>query len=274
MKKKIIISSFTIIILIFATFLYARYIGTSGLKVKEYTIDANITDNFYGLKIVHFTDLHYKMTTHKQDLDIIVNKINLIKPDIVIFTGDLIDKSVTVTEQIKLELIDCLSKINVKIGKYAVNGNHDKDEFKIIMNNSGFNILNNEYDLIYKETNYPILIAGINSNSIDKRHINEKIKTTYEYIDSHEIQYKILILHEPDYSDFKNFDLILAGHSHNSQINIPIVKNIVKVNGAKKFYKPYYKVNNNDLFISSGIGTSKMKIRLFNHPSFNFYRIV
>ena len=63
-----------------------------GIKVKEYKIINNNIGNFYGLKIVHVTDLHYGMTNEKK-LKKLVKEINLTKPDIVLFTGDLVDKN-------------------------------------------------------------------------------------------------------------------------------------------------------------------------------------
>ncbi len=83
-------------------------------------------------------------------------------------------------------------------------------------------------------------------------------------------------MHEPDFIneiDYNTFNLILAGHSHNGQIRLPFIGAIILPPGAKKYYKEYYKLNNTDLFISSGLGTSNLDIRLFNKPSFNFYRI-
>ena len=53
--------------------LYSRYIGTNGLIVKEYPIvDSKIPSNFYGLKIVQISDIHYKMTTTKNKLEDII----------------------------------------------------------------------------------------------------------------------------------------------------------------------------------------------------------
>lgn len=272
MKKKIII--IFIIIFLTTTFLYlwARYIGTSGLKVKEYKIETNIADNWHGLKIIHFSDLHYGTTVNKKDLSKIVDKINFINPDIIVFTGDLIDKNDN--EKIK-ELISLLKNLKASIGKYAVIGDKDINEFEFIMNECQFNVLNNSYELIYKNSYDPIIIAGITSNLKEKDDISNKLKETYEYLDNNNAVYKILLTHEPDIITKTNiFNLVLAGHSHNSQINLPIIKNFTKMNGAKKYYMPYYKVDNTDLFISSGIGTSYYKLRLNNKPSINFYRIV
>ena len=85
-----------------------------------------------------------------------------------------------------------------------------------------------------------------------------------------------MIMHEPDFIDdfeINNFDLILAGHSHNGQVRLPFIGAIIKPNGAHKYYDSHYKIHNTDLYISSGLGTSIIDVRLFNKPSFNFYRL-
>ena len=88
MKK--LIRFFLIIILILSLLIiYARY---GGLITKEYQIETTIDDSFDGLKIVHFSDLHYLRITNKETTQSIIEEINLLNPDIVVFTGDLIDK--------------------------------------------------------------------------------------------------------------------------------------------------------------------------------------
>ena len=72
---------------------------------------------------------------------------------------------------------------------------------------------------------------------------------------------------------YPNTSLILSGHSINGSINIPLLKNGLLPDGAKKYYKPYYKINNTDIYISNGIGVNNINFRLFNSPSFNLYRL-
>ncbi|MDD3187561.1 MAG: metallophosphoesterase [Bacilli bacterium] len=276
MKKKIIIGFIVTFILFLSVLLWARFIGTKGLVVKEYGISVQISDNFDGLKIVHFSDLHYGMTINSDKLEEVVDKINFIKPDIVVFTGDLVDKKVSITDDEKSALINLLKSINASLGKYAVSGNHDISNFDNIMDQSGFEVLNNTYELIYNKNNNPILIAGVTSNLLDTASIDEKLKSTYEFLSTNSIQYKILLMHEPDFIDniqSNTFNLVLSGHSHGGQVRLPFVGALVKVIGAKKYYDSYYKVNNTDLYISSGLGTTWYKVRLFDKPSFNFYRI-
>ena len=278
--KKVLFIILIIIIIISSLLFYSRYIATSGLKVKEYKIvNANIPNSFYGAKIVHLSDIHYGRTINKKELTKIVNEINLLKPDIVILTGDILDKDRNLDTNQKEELISILTKINVTIDKYAISGNHDNDTFDEIVTSSGFINLNNSYDSIYYNGDEPIFIAGISSNYESTINIKDKFIKTEEYLNPLEEKpkYKILILHEPDYIDdidYSNFDLILAGHSHNGQVRIPFIGATILPKGAKKYYDESYQLNNTSLYVSSGLGTSKINFRFLNKPSFNLYRLV
>ena len=117
--KKLIKFLLILALIIILILLYARYLGTTGLITKEYKIETgNIQESFNGLKIVHFSDLHYLRLTNSNTLKGIVDEINLINPDIVFFTGDLIDKDYEISEKEEKELTKLLSSINSKYGKY------------------------------------------------------------------------------------------------------------------------------------------------------------
>ena len=271
--KKILKIFITLLILIILLLLYSRFIGTIGLITKEYTIkDNNISNDFDGIKIIHFSDIHYKRIITKDRIDKIINEINLINPDIVIFTGDLIDQDSNIEEDDITYLKEALSKINAKYGKYSVIGNHDYsidiEVLRSIYKESNFNLLENSYDIIYGKNNNKLYIGGISTGAFSDTVLN---KMNYN-----EECYKIIILHEPDYTDETislNPNLILGGHSHNGQVNIPYLKKYFVPTGSKKYYDEHYLVNNTNLYISSGIGVSRYNFRLFNHPSINFYRI-
>lgn len=265
-----------ILILLISIFLYSYFIGTSGFKIKEYNIkNKNIADEFYGLKIVQISDIHYGFHFNKKKLENIVKRINDIKPDIVVLTGDLVDKNIS--NEKADELKEILSRINVTIGKYIIMGNHDYKykNWKNIIENTGFIDLNDNYEIIYGN-NSSIMISGVSTNLYNNNDINNKLESSKKYLENNKIDYKILLIHEPDYIDnIKDisYDLILAGHSHNGQVRFPFIGAIYKPNGSKKYYEDYYKVNNSDIYISSGLGTSIMNLRLFNKPSINFFRL-
>lgn len=277
--KKIFKFLLIIFIILVLTIIYARYVGTMGFITKEYTInDEYLPNDFDGLKIIHFSDLHYNRAITLSKVESIINEINYIKPDIVVFTGDLVDKDASLTSNDYNDLTKLLNKISAKYGKYAIMGNHDyeKDEDKIIKvyKDSNFNYLDNDYDIIYNKSNEKIFIGGVNTASHNKDDIDKAL----EYIkDNEDIGYKIVLIHEPDIADkiVKDYsvNLILAGHSHNGQIRLPIVGPIYTPPYAKKYYDNYYDIDGTKLYISSGIGVSTINYRLFNKPSINFYRI-
>lgn len=277
--KKIIRFLLILLLIILLLVIYARYEGTNGLITKEYKIEtADISNSFDGIKIVHFSDLHYKRIINKDRTKEIVNEINLINPDIVIFTGDLIDKDFDVSDEDIEDLTLLLNNINSKYGKYAIIGNHDyvrdDDILNDIYNNSSFVLLKNSYDIIYGDNNDKLFIGGVDTYSYDKADID---KTMEYFEDNEDIDYKIILVHEPDYIDTitskYNVNLVLAGHSHNGQINIPFIKEMFLPYGSNKYYENYYIVNDTPLYVSSGIGESRINFRLFNRPSINFYRI-
>lgn len=249
---------------------YGFVLGIKGLKIKEYNvIDKNLPISFYGLKVVHFSDLHYGRIVKEKNLIKIIEEINNLEGDIVIFTGDLIDRDTKINSTIKNVLIDNLSKIKSTYGNYFVGGNHDlvKKDFYEIMETSNFINLENNNDIIYKDDD-SIYLTGIPS-SVEKNitfNLNKDLP-----------KYKILLMHEPDnmkYISKYNMNLVLAGHSHNGQVRLPIIGKIITPKGAKIYYDEYYKVNNTNFYISSGLGTSVLDIRLFNKPSINLYRLV
>ena len=269
-------------LLLIGCFLYARYISTTGLVVKEYKVSSNkIPTNFDGVKIVHISDIHYGSTTLIKDIKRLVKKVNEIEPDLIVFTGDLIDEGYKISDEDKSKLISELSNLDNNLGKYAVMGEEDvtNEDFNIIIKDSGFTLLDNSYDLIYNKGLTPIYLGGTSSSisstiDLDKTFLYYKKETKSVY----EPQYKIILTHEGDNaSDIisydKDTDLILAGHSHNGQIVIPFYGGVYIPEGSKKYSAPHYDISGTNIYISSGIGTSTFTYRFLNKPSINLYRL-
>ena len=278
--KKVIkvVLKWTVILTVFFTlfFAYTTYISTVKVGVREYRIkNKKIPDTFNGLKIIQLSDLHFGSTMFNEDVNKIKKLSNERKPDIVIFTGDLINKQYDLNSKEQEKLIKELKGINASLGKYAILGDEDNEKIATIFNQSNFTILRNEYDLIYKDDNNPILLIGLTSIKKD-----QDIEKAYSYFkeETHNSNiYTITMLHEPDVVDdivdIHQTDLFLAGHSHNGNIRVPFIKySLFKVENAKKYDQDYYKVRDSKLYISSGLGTPK-GIRLFCRPSINFYRL-
>ena len=140
-NKSNFIIRFLIILALIITLIviYARYTETSGLIVNEYKIEnEKIPDNFHGIKIVQLSDIHYGTTVNMSYLKYIVNKINILKPDIVLFTGDLVYENYPLDNDDIKDITSILNNIDSSISKYACIGNEDysNDQYNIIMKKS------------------------------------------------------------------------------------------------------------------------------------------
>lgn len=253
-------------------FLYGYYIEPKNLSIKEYKIEnKDIPDSFDGLKIIHFSDVHYKSTVDTTYLKKIVNLINKQNPDLVIFTGDFLDKRFDYSNKEIEEIKNELNKIESTLGNFAVSGNHDMvnnpEDFKNIFSEN-FTILENEEKLIYYKETTPISLVGF-SDALET-------KVNYEILEKENNYFRFIMLHEPDeYEKIKeyDFDIMFAGHSHNGQVRLPLIGTIYTPVGSKKYYQEYYKLDNREIFISNGIGTSGLDVRFLSSPSINLYRI-
>lgn len=267
MKKIIFIILFIIVIITGYGFL----INTSGFKIVDQNINiTNLPDSFNDFKIAQISDLLIK---DKNDLDRIkkiVNSINDRNPDIIVFTGDLLNKKNNLTSDDKNNLIDILNKLECNLYKYAVFGDNDlslKEDFINIMNNTSFQILDNQSTYLFYKDITPLKITGItNTNDIDK---------TFE-IDDKETFFNLVLTHYPDNVlaiNDKDIQVVLAGHSLKGQIVIPFYGGLIKKDGARSYINNYYEVNGKKLFISGGIGTENINFRLFNKPEINIYTL-
>ena len=208
----------------------------------------------------------------------IKRKINNLKPDIIVFTGDLINHDYKMKTKDTEILTQKLKELNASLGKYAILGDEDNDEIVSIYNQADFIVLRNESDLIYKSDNNPIILIGLSSLINNEQDIEKGYSYFNEETHNSDI-YTITLVHEPDSTDdiinsYKT-DLLLSGHSHNGNIRIPFIKYTpIRKNGYKKYYQDYYKINDTKLYITSGLGTNNASgIRLFCRPSINLYRL-
>lgn len=270
------------LLLLIGIILYARYYTPKTLIVKETRIiSKNLTKNFSGIKIAHFGDINYGNTTFTNEIKNLVKRINEYKPDIIIFSGNLISNNYNINTKQKKELLEELNKLESNLGKYAVKGNNDYNKFfDEIIKKTNFKLLNNEYELIFKDNTIPMFIGGTESSS--KKIIDyDKIFDYFKNNNNINLQtpiFKIIVTHEGNnindiLNKKKDINLILSGHSLNGSVIIPNYGGIFIPKESSKYYLPYYKKGNTDIFITSGIGTDKYKLRYFNRPSFNLYRL-
>lgn len=273
-----IIKRLTLIILCFlvVAWVYSIKIEPKMLIKKEIKLKNDINYNNGNVKIIQFSDVHLGDFFSLNQLEKVVKKINENEPDIVVFTGDLIDVA-SQYENIN-EISNVLSKINAKLGKYAVYGNHDYGGgavrvYENIMKESGFKVLVNENHSIKVSPNKNINILGVDDVLLGKPNIEKTVKNIRRN------DYNILLSHEPDYVDkFKdyNIDLVLSGHSHGGQVYIPFYGPLKSTTYGEKYTRGLYNLNNQrdtKLYVNTGLGNTKLPIRLGNVPNISLFEI-
>ena len=264
--KRIVLVITIIFLVFFFSILYITKIGTTSLIVKEEAIvNSKIPSSINGLKVIQFGDLHYDNYELLKDT---VKSINIRKPDLILFTGDLLKDDLNPNDRKKL--VKELKKLDATLGKYAVLGESDNEEALSILIDCNFKILDNTNELIYNESNEPIMLVGLNTN-------NETIDYNSAFANYNPNIYTIAMFHKPDYIDefIENYkiDLALAGHSHLGEIRIPYLLNLAYKDKASKYINEYYEIDNTKFYITKGIGTDTYDIRINARPTINFFRL-
>lgn len=265
-KKYLVIGIISVIIVIVLLLINALVINPHQLKVREERIKTS-ENNLDGFLIAYFSDLHYGKNFNEKDLDVLINKINDIKPDILVFGGDLISN----LENGDIDYLkEGLSSLNGKYGKFAVLGDEDfiNNEAVNILKDSDFTILDNKNEKIYVNGSF-INIVGIDPL------VNgaPNIEIAYEGV-NHDY-YTIVVSHCPDITSNLQFDktnLILSGHTLGGPVYIPLINYFYRPSGAKVYYKGKYNVKGAMLDITNGVGTKNKDIRLFADAEIVLYK--
>lgn len=268
--KTIIGSLLAFIAVTSGTYAYAYYIEPRLLINKRQKITSEkIPKSFNNFKIVQFSDTHLGFHYTTAQLEELIEKINAENPDVIVFTGDLLDEPQHFKAQV--ELSQTLKKLRANVGKYWIYGNHDHGGYgtnivKEIMDQANFTLLNNDH-IVLEKTQDRLIIAGIDDVMLGKPDLNEAL------LNVNPNDYTILLAHEPDIADVVAtypVDLQLSGHSHGGQVRLPFIGHLYTPPYAEKYVQGKYTLNDNqlDLYVSSGIGTTRLPLRFLCQPQF------
>jgi predicted MPP superfamily phosphohydrolase len=243
-------------------------------KVSQESICIEIPglgEDFHEYKIIQLSDFHLGTMLNQSDLRQIIEQVNILEPDLVAITGDLVSSNLEIFAQI---FIDELSKISAVDGVVSVMGNHDHwtdvtivreiyRECQILeLRNQTHSIQRNDSELI---------LAGIDDYYAKKDDLE---KVVSELPDDKPV---VLLAHEPDFAEFssqsKKFVLQLSGHSHGGQICFPGIGSLYLPRYARKYPSGLYSINGMTLYTNRGLGTSWLKIRFNCSPEIAVFRL-
>ncbi|WP_277585066.1 metallophosphoesterase [Psychrobacillus antarcticus] len=252
---------------------YSFKIEPKRLVTKEYELEFS-SGGTDSIRVVQFSDVHLGPNYSLEQLERLVDRVNDLEPDIIAFTGDLLD--VASEFERRSETSGILGKLSSRYGNYAVWGNHDHGGggvrfYEDLMMKSGFTLLKNENSIIELESGQVLNIIGLDEAMLGK----PDVQKAYSGVDDRGA--KLLLLHQPDLVDeigYDNFDLALAGHSHGGQVVVPTFGPVVTPPLAKKYRKGMYQLGTHThLYVNSGIGTTRIPIRFWSPPEISVFDI-
>jgi uncharacterized protein len=249
---------------------YFLFQFVSGIGITHYTIKSNgIPSEFNGFKILQISDLHCARFGNKQEG--LLKKIKAQKPDIIVLTGDMMDESIGDMEAISM-LLDGITSI---APVYSVSGNHDKsyDHFKDLqklLENKNVTLLENRNEKIVRNSTY-INIAGIGDpEEWDYTKAEQYLVKNMNTLKTSD-GYNILLFHRANMFDSikgKGYQLVLSGHMHGGQVQIPFIGGLISPHGQwfPKHAQGKYEKDGTVLIVSRGLGNVVKVPRLFNPP--------
>ncbi len=207
-------------------------------------------------RVIHFTDLHFKGDTAY--LESVVARINSLSPEVVCFTGDIIEDDVFLEPALKV-----LS--GIKSPMFGVPGNHDHwsgVDFapirRCFAKTGGAWLANETADL-------PDL--GVRISAID--HFPASLPPAPD-------RKNIMLVHYPEWADKLGglrYDLTLAGHSHGGQVRVPFYGALVVPFSTGKYEVGMFETAGGPLYVNPGIGYFYMNVRFNCRPEITVFEL-
>jgi len=246
-------------------FTYAYFIEPYRIEVNTMELK---THKLHGddIRLVQISDLHcdYKKRTE----DKVVEIVNNLEPDVIIFTGDCLNT----TEAIGL-FKNTMNRLKATSGKLAVTGNWDMftgaDYF---FSGTGFDVLDGENRRL-----------KVNGNKICFTGLGWKTDCEIEPIVKQLPAdcFGVFLYHSPAYIERLKTggqDLYLCGHTHGGQVNLPFYGAMVTMSKfGKKYEAGLYKVAETLLYVNRGIGMDggiAPRVRFLSRPEIAVFDIV
>jgi hypothetical protein len=227
---------------------------------------------FKGLKIVHISDIHSGSFTDKKSVAHGVEQIMAQQPDVILFTGDIVNDRAEEMEEYK----EVFNKLKAPMGVYSTLGNHDYGDYvswpykglskeqnlenlKKVHADMGWRLLMNEH-VVLEKNGAEIALLGI-ENWSNKIRFPKHGRMDLAHAGTEKYPFKILMSHDPSHwdaqvkPDYSDVDLTLSGHTHGMQFGVEIPG--FKWSPVQYMYKQWdglYEDNKQKLYVNPGYG--------------------
>ena len=252
--------------------LYAGTHGRHQIEVTHRTFALrDLPDAFVGMRLAQISDIHLEEYTEPAYLEEVVHRINALRPELVLITGDFVSRGPG-PRRISIRAAGLAAEILSQLKapqRVAVLGNHDVvvDADLVIheLESHGTPVLVDSY-LPIERNMERLYIAGSDDAGTRVPDPNLAIPAAPRAP-------VIYLVHEPDYIDifqhhprFPLVDLMLSGHTHGGQMRLPLIGPLVLPPMGRKYVEGLFRFEHMQLYVNRGIGTVGLPFRL-NCPS-------
>ena len=244
------------------------------IVVTEFTYASDkLPKAFDGFVLVQVSDLHNK--TFGVEQRALLEKIESVSPDLIVVTGDLIDRRRFDMEP-AMELIDGALKLAPVL---YVSGNHEAwsghyGELCAALESAGVTVLDDETftltrggaSIAVSGARDPDFLTSSYAQGTDTTDISRFLETRKS-----ETGFQILLSHRPELFELyvaSNMDMVFSGHAHGGQVRIPFAGALYAPDQGffPKYADGRYENGQTTMFVSRGLGNSLFPLRVFNRP--------
>jgi len=239
-------------VILSVSFIWARFYEPQMLIVREESGPANF---------VLIADTHLGQYKGARFMERVVNQINALEPDFILFPGDFV---YSIAPEDIDEFFSPLTQLDAPL--YATLGNHDMAPAGELTDDLLLTSLE-DYGVTWID-NKSVTFDGIQLIGIGELWNDDADLSTFDQLQPELTN--IVLAHNPDtaylFEDI-DVDLIVSGHTHGGQIRIPFLYRMVipcEYNWGTA--QGWFTVLGNPLYITSGLGETGLPLRLFNPP--------
>jgi predicted MPP superfamily phosphohydrolase len=232
--------------------------ASEGLEVSEPRIHlSGLPEAFAGYRIVHITDVHYGLFLPLEAVVDTVELANALQPDLVALTGDFVTFSRSCIEPVAV----VLGRLRARDGVFAVLGNHD---FRVgaaavahALRREGIEVLRNRHTVL-RRRGQALYLAGI-----DDFRYRADLPRALRGVPAGALT--VLLSHNPgiiQQAAAHRVSLVLAGHTHGGQVDLPILGNVyARRREGMRFKRGWDCLGATQIYVSRGIGTVVVPLR-------------
>jgi predicted MPP superfamily phosphohydrolase len=216
--------------------------------------------DFSGRRLVQLSDIHHGLYTRLEEVERAVELANDHHPDLVALTGDFVTNSPNYIAPVA----KALSKLQARLGVYAVLGNHDHrvgaNEVEAALEANGITVLRNRHVRL-PSNGSGMIVAGVDDLGYNVDDIRMALLGV-------EAEWPIILLsHNPavlPLAAVRGVDLVISGHTHGGQVGVPGLREFAHKRGMRmpmRLRQGFDRLNGTQIYISRGIGTVVFPVR-------------